>query len=184
MGDLIKWSYIFYESSLELRSATDGMKWRIDMPRLNSLLFGCSAFENCSRVMLESEGLKREWCLDLPELTSIQLGHSAFQFKEDDKSSELIMRSVSTQMNWRIDMPKLTSLTTCGTYSRSLRNPHSIALEGLIYHLSSQADMPSLTDVALRKRYAFKRTKAVHTKSSSSSSLSRLDIPPALQGCI
>ena len=26
MGDLIKWSYIFYESSLELRSAIDGMK--------------------------------------------------------------------------------------------------------------------------------------------------------------
>ena len=78
-------------------------------------------------------------------------------------------------------MPILTSLTTCGTYGTSLRNPHSITLEGLIYHLSSQADMPSLTDVALRKRYAFKRSKVVHTKSSSSSSLSLLDIPPALQ---
>ena len=78
-------------------------------------------------------------------------------------------------------MPKLTKLTTYGTYSTSLRNPHSITLEGYIYHLSSQADMPSLTTVALRKRYAFKRSKAVHIKSSSSSSLSRLDIPPALQ---
>ena len=78
-------------------------------------------------------------------------------------------------------MPILTSLTTCGTYGTSLRNPHSITLEGYVYRPSSQSDMPSLTTVALRKRYAFKRSKVVHTKSSSSSSLSLLDIPPALQ---
>ena len=47
--------------------------------------------------------------------------------------------------------------------------------------LLSQTDMPSLTTVALYKGYAFSWKKTVHTKSSSPSSLSFLDITPALQ---
>ena len=47
--------------------------------------------------------------------------------------------------------------------------------------LPSQTDMPSLTTVTLNKKNAFKYKKTVHTKSSSSSSLSFLDITPALQ---
>ena len=47
--------------------------------------------------------------------------------------------------------------------------------------LSSQTDMPSLTTVTLRKGYAFKEKKTVHTKSPSPSSPSFLDITPALQ---
>ena len=41
--------------------------------------------------------------------------------------------------------------------------------------------MPSLTTVDLDKKYAFRFKKTVHTKSSSSSSPSFLDITPALQ---
>ena len=41
--------------------------------------------------------------------------------------------------------------------------------------------MPSLSTVALDKRYAFKYKKTVYIKSSSSSSPSFLDITPALQ---
>ena len=45
----------------------------------------------------------------------------------------------------------------------------------------SPADMPSLTTVTLDRRSAFKHRKVVHTKSSSLSSSSCLDITPALQ---
>ena len=45
--------------------------------------------------------------------------------------------------------------------------------------LSSPTDIPSLTTITLP--YAFKRRKNIHTKSSSSSSPSFLDITPALQ---
>ena len=37
--------------------------------------------------------------LDLPELTSIQMGGGAFQFKQNDASSTLIMRSVCMNVN-------------------------------------------------------------------------------------
>ena len=47
--------------------------------------------------------------------------------------------------------------------------------------LSSQADMPSLTNVTLVKARAFKEKTTVHTKSISTSSLSFLDITSALQ---
>ncbi len=45
---------------------------------------------------------------------------------------------------------------------------------------SSQTDMPSLTTVTLDKESAFNCKKTVHTKSSSPSSPSFLDITPAL----
>ena len=47
--------------------------------------------------------------------------------------------------------------------------------------LLSRTDMPSLTTVTLDREYAFKCKKTIHTKSSSSSSPSLLDITPALQ---
>ena len=47
--------------------------------------------------------------------------------------------------------------------------------------LTSQTGMPSLTTVTLVTAYAFYRKKTIHTKSSSSSSPSFLDISPALQ---
>ena len=50
--------------------------------------------------------------------------------------------------------------------------------------LSSQTDMPSLTTVALNKGWAFKYKKIVHTKSSTSSSLSFIDITPALDSVL
>ena len=49
------------------------------------------------------------------------------------------------------------------------------------FTLSSQTDMPSLSTVTLDKRFAFTRKNTIHTKSSSSSSPSFLDITPALQ---
>ena len=63
---------------------------------------------------------------------------------------------------------------------------HSIILVPSLWRvfpitLSSQTDMPSLTTVTLHKRWAFSERKTIHTKSSSSSSLSFLDITPALQ---
>ncbi len=51
----------------------------------------------------------------------------------------------------------------------------------LPFTLSSQTDMPSLTTVTLNKEWVFRHKKTVHTKSSSSSSSSFLDITPALQ---
>ena len=51
----------------------------------------------------------------------------------------------------------------------------------LPFTLTSQSDMPSLTTVTLDKEYVFKNKKTVHTRSSSFSSLSFLDITPALQ---
>ena len=47
--------------------------------------------------------------------------------------------------------------------------------------LSSQADIPSLTNVVLVERYTFRRLESTHVKSPSSSSSSCLDITPALQ---
>ena len=83
----------------------------------------------CLRV----NGLKREWWIDLPELTSIRLGYFAFTFKDDDDSTELIMRSDGYEMNWWIDLPKLTSLTTakCSSTFNYLR---IITLESTSYH--------------------------------------------------
>ena len=46
--------------------------------------------------------------------------------------------------------------------------------------LPSLTDMPSLETVGLVKEHAFKQKKAVHSKSSSSSAPSLLDITPAL----
>ena len=84
----------------------------------------------CLRV----NDLKGEWWLDLPELTSIRFGTSAFCFKDNDESSELIMRSGDDDMNWWIDLPKLTTLSTEGDYSCTFLYPHSITLEGLSFH--------------------------------------------------
>ena len=84
----------------------------------------------CLRVNLPD----REWLLDLPELTSIQLGWSAFEFKEDDDSTELIMRSGDDKTNWWIDLPRLTTLTTKKKNSNTFCNPHSIILEGFSYY--------------------------------------------------
>ena len=81
---------------------------------------------------LRVNGLNREWWIDLPELTSIQFGYSAFTFKDDDESSELIMRSGDDAMKWWIDLPKLTSLTAVGSYT--FYYPRSITLEGISYH--------------------------------------------------
>ncbi|KAM7455228.1 hypothetical protein BLSTO_04018 [Blastocystis sp. subtype 1] len=128
MGDLNEWSYNFAGASLELKN----------MPLLKSVLFGSSAFNDCSRAVFEN----------LPELTSIQLGSSAFRFNSDNSSSELIMRN----------MPKLTSLTTVD-YSSAFRNP---------LMLFSQVDMPNLTTVTLVKARAFKEKTTVHTMNITS----------------
>ena len=60
------------------------------MLSLKSLLFGNQAFNSCCRVVFESESTRRRV---MTRLTSILLGWSAFWFKEEDESSELIMRS-------------------------------------------------------------------------------------------
>ena len=62
---------------------------------------------------------------------------------------------------------------------------HSVILASSLWRVfpiipSSQIDMPSLKIVALDKEYAFTKKKTIHTKSSSSSSLSFLDITSAL----
>ena len=51
----------------------------------------------------------------------------------------------------------------------------------LLITLSSQTDIPSLTTVTLDKELAFNYKKTIHTKSSSPSPPSFLDITPALQ---
>ena len=84
-------------------------------------------------LCLRVNGLKREWWIDLPELNSIRLGESAFQFKYDDESTELIMRSGDDEMRWWIDLPKLTTLTT-GKNSCSFNYPGVITLESISYH--------------------------------------------------
>ena len=131
-------------------------------------------------LYLKVSGLKRDWWIDLPELTSIQLGRNALWFRDNAVYSELIMRSDDSEMNWWIDLPKLTSLTT-DEDSRSFEFPRIITLESTSFHSSSQTDMPSLTTVTLDDYYVFAIKETVHTKSSSSSSPSFLDITPALQ---
>ncbi|KAK8831882.1 hypothetical protein WA577_001937, partial [Blastocystis sp. JDR] len=108
MGELNEFSSNFYHASLELKN----------MPSLKSLQFGGGAFYYCSRAVFEN----------LPELTTIRFGWSAFHFKEEDESSELIMRN----------LPKLTTLTT-SEGSFTFEYPRIITLE----------DMPSLTTVTL-----------------------------------
>ena len=116
----------------------------------------------------------------MPELTTIQLGVDALGF-DDEGLSELIMRSAFTKMKWWIDLPKLTSLTTEEHMSFSFYGPRSITLEGCYITLSSQADIPSLTNVFLDMYNAFREKETVHTRSTSSFSPSFLDITPALQ---
>ena len=82
---------------------------------------------------LRVNGLKREWWIDLPELTSIRFGEDAFRFKDDDDSSELIMRSDDDEMKWWIDLPKLTTLTI-DEDSWTFRDPRIITLEGTSNH--------------------------------------------------
>ena len=76
-------------------------------------------------------------------------------------------------------MPKLTTLTST-KYSSSFTYPRYIILESLLLTLSSQTDIPSLTTVTLNIDDAFSEKKAIHARSSSSSSPSFLDITSAL----
>ncbi len=126
-------------------------------------------------------GLSGEWRIDLSVLASIRLGEDAFSFKEDDASTELIMRSGDDAATWWIDLPRLNTLTTEGEYSQSLRHPRSITLEGFFITRTSQADMLSLHTVVLNKQYAFDYATTINAKSSSSSPPSFLDITSALQ---
>ncbi|KAK8833530.1 hypothetical protein WA577_006674, partial [Blastocystis sp. JDR] len=103
MGEMDEKSWNFSHASLELKN----------LPSLKSLLFGCNAFDDCSRAVFEN----------LPELTSIRLGEFAFMFTHDE-STELIMRN----------LPKLTTLTTEGDDSYTFYYPRSITLEGIPYH--------------------------------------------------
>ena len=130
-------------------------------------------------LYLRVNGMQILLLIGLPELTSIQLGTSSFFFN-DVESSELIMRSKSDEMNWWIDLPRLVLLTTTKR-SQSFRHPRSITLEGIFIKLLSQTDIPSLITATLSKAYAFSEKKTIHTNSISSSSLSFLDITPALQ---
>ena len=82
---------------------------------------------------LRVNDLKREWWIDLLELKSIQVGYDAFYFRNNDDSSELIMRSGDDEMNWWIDLPKLTTLTTEGWNSHTFLYPRSITLESISY---------------------------------------------------
>ena len=130
-------------------------------------------------LYLRVNGLQILLLIGLPELTSIQLGTSSFFFN-DVESSELIMRSKSDEMNWWIDLPRLILLTTTKR-SQSFRHPRSITLEGIFIKLLSQTDIPSLITATLSKAYAFSEKITIHTRSSSLSSLSFLDITPALR---
>ena len=96
------------------------------MASLKSLRIGYRAFHDCSRIVFEN----------LPQLQSITCGGGGLCFVED-ASATLILRNLA----------KLTSLTTGGSYSDgTFTNPRHITLE----------NMPSLTDVYLSSRYAFK----------------------------
>ena len=55
MGEMNEWSYNFRYASLELKSDIDALKWWIDLSSLKSVLFGSSAFNDCSRAVFESD---------------------------------------------------------------------------------------------------------------------------------
>ena len=59
MGELNEWSWNFYYASLELKSVSQRMKERIDLPSLKSLLFGDDAFHECAHVVFEGEWIER-----------------------------------------------------------------------------------------------------------------------------
>ena len=108
--------------------------------------------------------LKCEWWIDLPELTSIQLGNNAFVFSNNDTSS-LVMKSDHDETKWEIDLPKLTSLTAID-YSNTFYDVRLITLESTYASHHSLLDMPSLTNVVLRKGVAFKNKKDVNITGS------------------
>ena len=86
----------------------------------------------------------------------------------------LIVRSL------QVDLPPAPkTLTRFG--SSSFQYPHTVTLEGVFVTLSSHADIPSLTTVALSGGFAFTELITVYTKSSSTSARSFLDITSALQ---
>ena len=69
-------SYNFYYASLELKSILIHSEWWLDMPSLKSLVFGKGAFEECSRVVFESEWL---WCEWLTRLAWIDIHSNGLQ---------------------------------------------------------------------------------------------------------
>ena len=111
--------------------------WRIDLPKLKSLLFGYNAFAGCSRVELESEYFERRWGIDLPELTSIQLGSAALCYSDEADDTVLIMRGDGSEVNEWIDLPKLTSLITVeakrkdSCFGDSFEYPWHVILESM-----------------------------------------------------
>ena len=53
MGKLFYWSS-FYYASLEMKSCPDGMKWWIDLPKIESITLGLGMFYYCPRAVFES----------------------------------------------------------------------------------------------------------------------------------
>ena len=159
--------------------------WWIDLPKLKSLLLGCTAFAGCSHVVLESEWFERRWGIDLPELAFIQLGFSALSYSFEAEDTTLIMRGNDSEVNEWIDLPKLTTLITVEAKrkERYLDNSfdflYHVILESMCLGMWQPLDIPSLTTVNLKD--AFSRTNDVRTSSAFYPCLSFLDITPALQ---
>lgn len=160
-------------------------EWWIDLPNLKSLLFGCDAFANCCRVVMESECFERRQWIDLPELTSIQLGTSALRYSDEADDTTLIMRGDDSEANEWIDLPKLTSLITVEAkrkdfcFGDSFEFLYRVILESMCLAMWQPLDIPSLTTVDLKD--AFSGTNDVLTSSAFYLCLSLLDITPSLQ---
>lgn len=65
----------------------------------------------------------------MPELVSIQIGYDAFCFRNNDDSTQLVLRSGDGDGRLAVDMPKLVSLETQSENSWTFNAPHHVILE-------------------------------------------------------
>ena len=71
--------YSFYSASLELKSILIHSEWWLDMPSLKSLIIGRCAFDECSRVVFESDWLWCEWLTRLAWIDFHSIGSTCIQ---------------------------------------------------------------------------------------------------------
>ena len=96
--------------------------------------------------------------------------------KQTPLSCEVILVVVTNDSICPNSPHSLLRIAIVGRWNNSV----SSLSKALLHTCISLLDMPSLTNVVLNKQYAFKNKKTVNARSDLSSSLSFLDITPAL----
>ena len=94
IGEIEKISGNFYHSSLVIRGIDVILsnEYAIDLPNLQSITLGDTAFNASLHTVIESMNwIRMKWLIDLPSLQSIQLGYEAVEGDYSDSCS-LIMR--------------------------------------------------------------------------------------------